>query len=115
MKPASSTLRLTITALLLSTATAFAAEIPLVGRTFAIKTNKGTAQVTYASGTMTGTATNPLGISAQDSGVWYRTGANSICQRWNHWLEGQTQCLTLRPVGSMVKWTDQNGVTGIAR
>jgi hypothetical protein len=115
MKPASSKLSLTIITMLLSATTAFAAEVNLTGRTFTIKSNKGTAHVTYASGTMSGTAVTPLGLSISDTGVWHRTGANTICQRWNRWLDGQTQCLTLRPIGTMVKWTDQNGVTGIAK
>jgi hypothetical protein len=115
MKPASSKLRLSLIMLALSTTTAFSAEINLAGRSFTLKSSKGTAQVTYASDTMTGTATNAIGITSTDTGVWYRTGANSICQRWNHWLDGKTHCLTLRPIGSMVKWTDQNGVTGIAK
>jgi hypothetical protein len=89
--------------------------ISLSGRTFQVRVKQGSARVTYAAGTMTGTATNSIGLSSTDSGVWHRTGANTICQRWNRWLDGQTQCLTLRPMGNMVKWTDQNGVTGLAK
>ncbi len=50
-----------------------------------------------------------------DSGRWWISG-NRLCQRWQTWYNGQQMCFQLVSLGGdRLRWTQDNGDTGIAR
>ncbi|MCU0885724.1 MAG: hypothetical protein MUC44_12410 [Beijerinckiaceae bacterium] len=50
-----------------------------------------------------------------DSGRWWIAG-NRLCQRWQTWYNGQQMCFQLVSLGGdRLRWTQDNGDTGIAR
>lgn len=40
-----------------------------------------------------------------DSGTWWLEG-DSLCRRWNAWLDGATNCFAVAIGGGQVTWTD---------
>ena len=51
----------------------------------------------------------------RDSGRWWVTG-DQLCQKWQTWYDGKTQCFTLESAGGMkLRWKQDNGDAGTAR
>lgn len=88
----------------------------VTGRTIALDTPVGSLPISYrANGTMTGESWG-LGKftgTEKDKGRWW-IDADRLCQRWDVWLDGETNCYALRKNGSKVHWKRQDGRTGIA-
>ena len=68
------------------------------------------------NGSMRGTAGSLAAFlgSATDEGRWW-VARGRLCQRWNVWLDRETQCLTLRQAGSVIHWVRDDGKSGTAR
>lgn len=50
-----------------------------------------------------------------DSGRWWIAG-NQLCQKWQTWYDGRTQCFTLQKAGARkLLWHENNGDSGTAR
>jgi len=50
-----------------------------------------------------------------DTGTWW-IESNRLCQKFRSWYKGATMCFVLERTGpGRVKWTRDNGKTGIAR
>lgn len=54
-------------------------------------------------------------IRPTDSGRWWISG-NRLCQQWQTWYDGMRMCFQLQYLGnSRLRWTQDNGDTGVAR
>jgi hypothetical protein len=54
-------------------------------------------------------------IAPKDKGKWWIDG-DRLCQRFNVWYDGTPMCFELsRTAPGKVKWTRDNGQTGVAR
>ncbi|MGE0698171.1 MAG: SH3 domain-containing protein [Hyphomicrobiaceae bacterium] len=51
--------------------------------------------------------------SASDTGHWWIEG-DRLCQKWTHWLDRETQCLSLARSGPRLRWVNQAGTSGTA-
>ena len=60
-----------------------------------------------------GILTSMLGAPT-DHGQWW-VAQGRLCQRWNVWLDNDTQCLKLRQAGQKIRWVRDDGKTGTAR
>lgn len=93
-----------------------ALKAAVIGRTIALETPVGELPISYrANGTMTGESWG-LGKftgTDKDTGRWW-VDADQLCQRWDVWLDGETNCYALRKAGAKVHWKRQDGRTGIA-
>ncbi len=49
----------------------------------------------------------------EDTGRWW-VSRTRLCHKWNHWFDGDAQCLKLRKHGNKVFWESQKGETGTA-
>jgi hypothetical protein len=53
--------------------------------------------------------------AARETGRWFMQGDN-LCQQFPTWYSGQRLCFSVRKLaGDKIKWTRDNGDTGIAR
>jgi hypothetical protein len=53
--------------------------------------------------------------AARETGRWFMQGDN-LCQQFPTWYSGQRLCFSVRKLGGdKIKWTRDNGDTGIAR
>jgi hypothetical protein len=54
-------------------------------------------------------------FATRETGRWYLTGTN-LCQQFPTWYNGQRLCFSVRKLdGNRIRWTRDNGETGIAR
>ena len=88
------------------------------GTTVAVDTPLGTPLpiVHHADGTLTGTAPGSLGFhlgSPTDRGRWWVANGR-LCQKWNRWLDGETNCLQISRDGPKMRWRRDDGRTGTA-
>jgi len=90
------------------------------GHTVVMQTMGASLPVAYrANGTMSGRMQSYVAAMAgestlNDSGKWWIKGA-MLCQRWRHWLDGNTYCFSLKQSGSTIHWTSTSGHRGTAR
>jgi hypothetical protein len=54
-------------------------------------------------------------FATRETGRWYLTGTN-LCQQFPTWYNGQRLCFSVHKLdGNRIRWTRDNGETGIAR
>jgi hypothetical protein len=54
-------------------------------------------------------------LAPKDSGRWWIKG-NSLCQKWQEWYDGKTQCFVItRAGGDQIRWKRNDGLAGTAR
>jgi hypothetical protein len=54
-------------------------------------------------------------LAPTDSGRWWIKG-DSLCQRWEEWYDGKTQCFVItRAGGDQIRWKRNDGLAGTAR
>jgi hypothetical protein len=54
-------------------------------------------------------------LAPTDKGRWWIQG-NSLCQKWEEWYDGKTQCFVItRAGGNNIKWKRNDGLSGTAR
>jgi hypothetical protein len=54
-------------------------------------------------------------LAPKDSGRWWIRG-NSLCQKWQEWYDGKTQCFVITRAGSdQIRWKRNDGLAGTAR
>ena len=90
----------------------------VIGKTFVIDAAFGaTIPVIFRNdGTMRGRAGSLASLlgAATDEGRWW-TARGRLCQRWNVWLDKETQCIKLRQSGPTIHWVRDDGKAGTAR
>ena len=88
------------------------------GKTFVLDAAMGTTIpiVFRENGSMRGSAGSLAAFlgSAIDEGRWW-VARGRLCQRWNLWLDRETQCLQLRQTGTVIHWVRDDGKSGTAR
>jgi hypothetical protein len=54
-------------------------------------------------------------MAARETGRWFMRGDN-LCQQFPTWYSGQRLCFSVQDIGNRrIRWTRDNGETGIAR
>jgi hypothetical protein len=54
-------------------------------------------------------------LAPKDSGRWWIRG-DALCQKWEEWYDGKTQCFTITRTGATsIKWKRNDGLVGTAR
>jgi hypothetical protein len=54
-------------------------------------------------------------LAPKDTGRWWISG-DSLCQKWQEWYDGKTQCFVItRAGGKNIRWKRNDGLSGTAR
>jgi hypothetical protein len=90
----------------------------VAGKTVHLDTPVGALPLVYgANGSLRGLGGTIAGYFAgpkEDRGRWW-VSSEKLCQRWNTWLDSQTQCYKLSRSGDRVHWVRDDGRSGTAR
>jgi hypothetical protein len=92
----------------------------IIGRTIYLATPLGgELPLNYHTSGMVDGSGQAIGLGKffkpEDEGKWW-IDANRLCQKFHTWYDGAPMCFELETAGpGKVKWTRDNGQTGVAR